>query len=364
LGASQKKSVATTFPRPINVVRRRGATDIMKTVVVTQYGDPKKYVHCIEVPDLGPPAEDEVLFDVVAFPINPADISFCWGRYRLRPELPATPGAECVGRVVEIGSAVRHIAVGDLVINLDRENWTQRRLVKAHRVIAVPAEIDVKQAAMMRINPPTAHLLLSDTVALDRGDWIIQNAANSAVGRLIITFAKERGINTVNVVRRDEARQQLVDLGVDVCVTDSADLAQSVRALTNGAAIKLGIDTVAGSATSRLASCVADGGVVCTYGSVSREDIVLPPAQLVYRGLKFTGFLLGRFLDRKPEAKVAEIYREIFERVARGLRVDIERVYPIEDIGEAIAHPDRTRDSGKILVAPNGLERLRPAEQF
>ncbi|MFM0456130.1 zinc-dependent alcohol dehydrogenase family protein [Paraburkholderia nemoris] len=335
----------------------------MKTVVVTQYGDPEKYVRCIKVPDPDAPGEDEVLFDVLAFPINPADISFCWGRYRLRPELPATPGAECVGRVIAVGSSVCHLAVGDLVINLDRENWTQRRLVKAHRVIAVPAEIEVKQAAMMRINPPTAHLLLSDIVTLERGDWIIQNAANSAVGRLIIAFAKERGINTVNVVRRDEARQQLADIGVDVCVTDSKDLAQSVRALTNGAKIKLGIDTVAGSATSRIASCVEDGGVVCTYGSVSREDIVLPPAHLVYRGLKFTGFLLGRFLDWKSEAQVAAIYREIFERVADGPRVDIERVYPIEDIGEAIAHADRARDAGKILVAPNGLERLLPAEQ-
>lgn len=335
----------------------------MKTVVVTQYGDPEKYVRCIEVPDPGAPGEDEVLFDVVAFPINPADISFCWGRYRLRPELPATPGAECVGRVVAIGRAVRHIAAGDLVINLDRENWTQRRLVKAHRVIVVPAEIDVKQAAMTRINPPTAHLLLSDVVTLNRGDWIIQNAANSAVGRLIIAFAKERGINTVNVVRRDEARQQLADLGVDFCVTDSENLARSVRALTDNAAIKLGIDTVAGSATNRIASCVADGGVVCIYGSVSRENIVLPPAHLVYRGLKFTGFLLGRFLDRKSEANVAGIYREIFARIAHGLRVDIERVYPIEDIGEAIAHADRARDGGKILVAPNGLERLLPARQ-
>jgi NADPH:quinone reductase-like Zn-dependent oxidoreductase len=334
----------------------------MKTVVVTQYGDPKKYVRCIEVPEPGAPGDDEVLFDVVAFPINPADISFCWGRYRLRPELPATPGAECVGRVVAIGRSVRHLAVGDLVINLDRENWTQRRLVKAHRVIAVPAEIDVKQAAMARINPPTAHLLLSDVVTLGRGDWIIQNAANSAVGRLIIAFAKERGINTINVVRRDEARQQLADLGVDVCLTDSADLAQSVRALTNGAAIKLGIDTVAGLATSRIASCVEDGGVVCTYGSVSGEDIVLPPAHLVYRGLKFTGFLLGRFFDQKSDARVAEVYREIFERIAHGLRVDIEKVYPIEDIGEAVAHADRARDAGKILVAPNGLERLLPAE--
>ncbi|WP_181762397.1 MDR family NADPH-dependent oxidoreductase [Pandoraea pnomenusa] len=333
----------------------------MKKVVVAQYGDPQRYVRCIEAPDIAHPGEDEVLFDVLAFPINPADISFCWGRYRLKPELPAVPGAECIGQVVAVGTSVRHISIGDLVINLDRENWTQRRLVKASRVIVVPKEIDVAQAAMMRINPPTAHLLLSDVVKLGRGDWIIQNAANSAVGRMIIAFAKERGINTVNVVRRDEAREQLLGLGVDVCLTDSEDLASSVKVLTNNASIVLGIDAVAGSATNRIASCVADGGVVCTYGSVSRESIVLSPSHVVYRGLTFTGFLLGRFLDKKREDEVAAIYQEIFQRVTQGLRVDIERVYPIENIVEALAHADRARDGGKILVAPHGPDRLNLA---
>lgn len=333
----------------------------MKTVVVAQYGDPQRYVHCIEAPDIVRPGEDEVLFDVLAFPINPADISFCWGRYRLKPELPAVPGAECVGEVVAVGSSVQHISVGDLVINLDRENWTQRRLVKANRIIVLPREIDVAQAAMIRINPPTAHLLLSEVVKLNRGDWIIQNAANSAVGRMIITFAKERGINTVNVVRRDEVREQLLGLGVNVCLTDSEDLASSVKELTNNASIALGIDAVAGSATNRIASCVADGGVVCTYGSVSRESIVLSPAQLVYRGLTFTGFLLGRFLDRKREDDVAAIYQEVSRRIMHGLRVDIERVYSIENINEALAHADRVRDGGKILVAPHGVERINLA---
>src|SRR5204862_7281729 len=106
------------------------------------------------------------------------------------------------GRVTAVGAGVSHVEPGDLVINLQRENWTQRRRVKDDDVIPVPAKLDLRQAAMLRINPPTALLLLTDIVTLKPGDWVIQNGANSAVGRIVIRLARARGINTVNGVRR------------------------------------------------------------------------------------------------------------------------------------------------------------------
>jgi mitochondrial enoyl-[acyl-carrier protein] reductase / trans-2-enoyl-CoA reductase len=90
----------------------------MKKVEITDYGAPEAVAHCIEAPDIGAPGPDEIAFDVLAFPINPADISFCRGNYRLRPPLPATPGAECVGRVVAVGAGVGEIRPGDLVIHM------------------------------------------------------------------------------------------------------------------------------------------------------------------------------------------------------------------------------------------------------
>src|SRR6516164_951846 len=109
----------------------------MKRIDLTAYGAPEAVASCVEVPDVGAPGPGEVVFEVLAFPINPADISFCRGTYRLRPELPATPGAECVGRVVALGAGVTHVKSGDLVINLQRENWTQKRRVKGDDVIGI-----------------------------------------------------------------------------------------------------------------------------------------------------------------------------------------------------------------------------------
>ena len=173
----------------------------MKRVDIRAYGVPEDVASCVEAPDVGMPGPGQVVFDVLAFPINPADIGFCRGGYRLRPPLPATPGAECVGRVTAIGRGVDHVAPGDLVINLQRENWAQRRRVRAEDAIPLPPGMDLKQAAMVRINPPTALLLLADFVTPKPGEWVIQNVANSAVGRLVIMLARRQGLRTLNVVR-------------------------------------------------------------------------------------------------------------------------------------------------------------------
>ena len=296
-----------------------------------------------------------MVFDVLAFPINPADVSFCKGNYRLKPPLPATPGAEGIGRVTAVGAGVSHVRPGDLVINLQRENWTQRRRVKADDVVTAPPAIDLRQGAMLRINPPTALLMLTDIVDLKPGDWVIQNVANSAVGRLVICLARGRGLRTVNVVRRDALFAELQALGADACAVDGPDLAETVKAKTGGAPIRLGLDAVSGRATARLSSCLAEGGVVCNYGSMSGEDPVMSRAALSAGGLTLVGFTLGRALARRALAAVRAIYADLGEQILKGkLSAPVERIYPIEEIKAALTHAQRGERSGKILVAPNG----------
>src|SRR4030095_1206035 len=132
--------------------------------------------------------------------------------------------------------------------------------------------IDIQQAAMLRINPATAQLLLSDIVALKPGDWVIQNVANSAVGRLVIRLARPRRGRTVNVVRRESLFGELKALGADACVVDGPNLPEEVKTHTRGAPIRLGLDAVSGQATLRLSLCVGEGGVVCNYGSMQGAE--------------------------------------------------------------------------------------------
>ena len=325
----------------------------MKQVLLEKYGRPEDGVRCAEVPDVGPPGPGEVVFDVLLFPVNPADISLCRGTYRLKPALPATPGAECVGRVAAVGAGVTGVKPGDLVINQQRENWAQRRRVKADDAIAVPAGIDLQQAAMLRINPPTALLLLTDFVGLKPGDWVMQNVANSAVGRLLIRLARARGVKTLNVVRRESLFAELTALGADACVVDGPGLAEQARGLIGGAPIRLGIDAVAGQATARMAACLAEDGVVVNYGSMSGEDPMMPRYVLSNMGVTLAGFTLGRFLARRSQAEVRAIYADLGGQVMTGaLSAPVEKVYPIEEIRTAVAHAQRGERSGKILVQP------------
>src|SRR5260370_642175 len=237
----------------------------MKKIEITAYGAPEEVARCVDVPDVGAPGPGEIVFDVLAFPINPADVSFCRGSYRLRPPLPATPGAECVGRVAAVGAGVTDVQPGDLVLNMQRENWVQRRRIRGEDAIPLPPGLDPAQAAMLRINPATALLLLEDHVTLRPGDWVIQDVANSAVGRHLIALAKQRGVRTVNVVRRDDVAAELTALGADVVLVDGPDLAAHAHDAVGGAPIRLGIDAVSGPACKRISDSVADGGGVVTY---------------------------------------------------------------------------------------------------
>src|SRR5215831_5896839 len=326
----------------------------MKRIDLTAYGAPEVVASCVEVPEVGGPGPGEVVFDVLAFPINPADVSFCRGSYRLRPPLPATPGAECVGRVTAVGAGVAGVRPGDLVVNMQRENWVQRRRIRSEDAIPIPAGLHLAQAAMLRINPATALLLLEDHVDLKPDDWVIQDVANSAVGRHVIVLAKARGVRTINVVRRDDVTAELRDLGADVVLKDGPDLAERAHAATAGAPIRLGIDAVSGETCRRIADCVADGGVVVSYGSMSGQDPAVSRAALT-RGVTLTGFGLSYGLEKRTNAQVRALYAELAAKVRDGvLKAPIDAFYPIEEIRAALIRAQQGGRNGKVLVLPNG----------
>jgi mitochondrial enoyl-[acyl-carrier protein] reductase / trans-2-enoyl-CoA reductase len=326
----------------------------MKKIEIAAYGVPEEVARCVETPDIRPPGAGEIVFDILAFPINPADLSFCRGTYRLAPALPATPGGECVGRATAIGSGVSGISPGNLVIHLQRENWAQRRCIAAADAMVLPAGIDLKQAAMLRINPATALCLLEDHVALKPGDWVIQDVANSTVGRHVIVLAKQKGVHTINIVRRSDMTAELRDLGADAVLEDSPDLAQRAKAAAGGAPIRLGIDAISGEAFGRIADCLAEGGVAVNYGGLSGEDPKVSRGALG-NGVALMGFNLGRGLARRSREQVRALYADLARQLRDGkLYAPVEATYSIEQITEALTHAQRRGRHGKVLVTPNG----------
>jgi mitochondrial enoyl-[acyl-carrier protein] reductase / trans-2-enoyl-CoA reductase len=327
----------------------------MKQVRFGTFGTPAEVAECVEVQDVGAPGPDEVVIEIEAFPINPADLLTITGGYAVRPKLPATLGAEGVGRISAVGSEVERVAAGDRVINLGRDNWCQRRKVPAAQVLQMPADADVLQLAMLKVNPATALMMLRNHVDLQPGDWVIQDAANSGVGTNLIRLAKADGIRTVNVVRRESLIAPLEAIGADLVVVDGEDLAERVREGTGGAPIRLAIDAIGGEIVLRLADCLAEGGTVVNYGLLSGRPCMLGAHHTIFKGITLTGFWLQKALTAMARPELEKLYADLAARVRSGaLAVEVEATYPIEEIKAALAHARREGRSGKILVLPNG----------
>lgn len=336
----------------------------MKAVLVTRFGPAAEVAEVAEVPDPAPPGPGEVLLDILAAPINPSDFLVFQGRFGpAPPPLPAAAGGEAVGEVAAVGEGVGNLKIGDriLALHAGRGNWRQRVLAPAAGVRALPAEADPLQLAMLAVNPATALHMLTRYVTLSPGEWLIQNAGNSAVGHCVIWLARRSGLRTISVVRRADQVDPLLATGGDIVLVDGPDLPERVAAAIADKPIRLAIDAVAGTATARLARCLAPRGTLVVYGLLSSPDCTIPASELVFRDIAVRGYWFTPWFERAAPDERAELYAELGPLVVDGtIRVAIEACYPLERVRDALAHAARPDRSGKILLLPNPhlLQRL------
>ena len=325
----------------------------MKTISAAVYethGNPADVLR-VESQPWPAPAAGEVIVKMRAAPVNPADLNQIEGKYPVRAELPATPGFEGAGVVAEVAPDVTNVAVGALVILPHNVGtWRDAVAVKADALIVVPAGIKPVHAAMLKINPMTAWRLLHDYVSLERGEWLIQNAANSAAGRAVIQIAHELGYKTVNVVRRAELIEELRGEGGDVVLVDSENLRCEVEDAIAGPPIRLGLNAVGGESALRLANCLAPGSTLVTYGAMSLQPLKIPNGLLIFKDLRFRGIWINKWYDNATPAQRMEAFQHLFEMAKRGLlQTKVEKAYPLSEAKMAVAHAARGQRSGKII---------------
>jgi mitochondrial enoyl-[acyl-carrier protein] reductase / trans-2-enoyl-CoA reductase len=322
----------------------------IKAVVYQTHGNPAEVLQ-IETKPWPKPAPDEVVVAMRAAPVNPADLNAIEGKYPARREVPAVPGFEGAGIVVEVGPSVKSLSPGALVIlphNIG--TWREALAVKASELVAVPPEIDPIHAGMLKINPMTAWRLLHDYVDLTRGDWVIQNAANSAAGRAVIQIARELGFKTVNVVRRAELIDELRSEGGDVVLVDGEKLREEVKAATSAAPIRLGLNAVGGDSALRLANCLAFGGRLISFGAMSLQPLKIPTGLLIFKDLRFRGIWINKWYDDATMAERISAFNSLFDMAKRGLlKTKIEKTYRIDEAKAAVAHAAQGKRSGKIV---------------
>lgn len=329
-------------------------SETIKAVVYETHGNPVEVVkiETRSLPEIGP---DEALVRMLAAPVNPADLNAIQGKYPGRPQLPASPGFEGAGMVAEVGTDVKTITTGALVIlPHDIGTWREAVAVKATELIAVPPEIDPVTAAMLKINPLTVWRLLHDYAVLKRGDWLIQNAANSALGHAVIQIAHDLGFKTVNVVRRTEVVEELRRAGGDVVLIDGDNLREEVKNATSGAPIQLGLNAVGGDSALRLANCLTFGGTLVSFGAMSMKPLKIPTGLLIFKDLRFRGIWINKWYDNATMEERMTAFRSLFEMAKRGLlKTPVEKAYRIEEVKAAVEHAGQGKRTGKIIFEFN-----------
>ncbi|MDC0905552.1 zinc-dependent alcohol dehydrogenase family protein [Gammaproteobacteria bacterium] len=303
----------------------------------------------------------EVRVKVLAAPINPSDLLQISGNYGVDPVLPARPGSEGVGRVTELSPEIKSLKVGQLVLLASGSSWTEEIVAPAEGFLPLPnlgpisAEV-IEQLAMSAVNPLTALLMLTSYGDIEEGQWIVQSAANSAVGGYVIQLAKQRGIKTVNIVRREGLADDLMAKGADVVLIDGPDLTAQIAEATDNASIMLALDPVGGDTYGRLANSLGYGGTLVTYGVLSGKPATLDTGKIIFNDTRLRGFWLYKWYQTATMQEMQAAFGQVIPLIANGtLKANIDSRYTVDQIKQAVTRAWEGGRNGKVLIVPNPL---------
>ena len=325
----------------------------MKGIQLTGYGNPTDVVKLVDAPDIGAPGPDEIVINIEAAPVEPSDLYTVAGIYGVLPPLPHFLGIQGVGRVSAVGRNVKHLKEGDRTITpLFTPSWVERVKTNSPWLRSLPNG-DINQLAMLGINPATAYLLLTEFVQLKPGDWVLQNAANSSVGRAVIAIAKARGIKTINFVRRSELVGEIKALGGDVVLVGGEDVSERVADATDKAPVKLALDGVGDSATQEFLKSIIPFGTVVVWSAMSGKPFNISGPPLLFRDQTIRGMWIYNWYKLLSPERITAMYAELVPLVLSGeLSFPIARQFSFEQYRDALEVA--AKYSGKAILTPKG----------
>ncbi|WP_141015057.1 zinc-binding dehydrogenase [Nocardioides sambongensis] len=325
----------------------------MRAVVHQEFGEPSK-VLAVEEVAVPEPGRGEVRLKVLLSPIHNHDLWTIRGSYGFKPDLPARAGTEVVGIVDALGEGVEGLEVGQRVATGGAFGaWAEYVLTKAGGLIPVPDTLSDEIAAQLVAMPFSAISLLA-SLDLEEGDWLVQNAANGAVGRMVAQLAAARGINVVGLVRRAAGVDELAELGIgNVVATDTDDWTDRVAEVTGGAPIKAGVDSVGGRPAGDVLGLLAEGGTLVIFGAMDSPRLDLSSGDVIFKEAVVRGFWASKVIGSMPAQQRRALFGELLQRAGDGsLDLSIERTYTLEEVREAADANFRPGRRGKLLLRP------------
>lgn len=325
----------------------------MRAIIHESFGEPEDVLTVQDRP-LPEPQAGEVRVKTLLAPIHNHDLWTIRGSYGFKPELPARTGTEAVGIVDAVGEGVDGISIGQRVNSGGSFGaWAEYFTAKAAGLIPVPEAIGDEAAAQL-VSMPFSAISLLHFLDLQRGDWLVQNAANGAVGRMVAQLGKARGLNVVGLVRRAAGVQELESQGVgNIVATDTEHWKDEVQAITGGAPIVAGVESLGGGAAGDMLDLLAESGTLVSFGTMESPILKLGAGDLIFKQAVVKGFWGSQVSkDMDPQLKT-ELFGELVQRVVAGeLTLPVESTYSFDDVTDAVRATLGSGRIGKVLLRP------------
>jgi len=316
----------------------------MKAATYTNFGEPADVLEIKDVarPD---PKAGEVLVRTILSPIHNHDLWTIRGTYGYKPELPALGGSEAVGVIEAVGDGVDAAMIGKRIVNAGKiGTWAD--------YFTAPAAGVAAGAQLLAM--PFSALALLEFLNVKAGDWVVQTAANGAVGKIFADLARARGIRTVNLVRRAEAVAELEALGMEnVLSTGQAGWQKRAREIVGKDGAQAAIDSVGGSIAADLADLLGVNGLLVVFGTATGVPLEPRAGSMITNHLTVKGFWGSRVISEMPAEEKTRLITELVTLAARGkLHLPSGGEFSLDNVVDAVKASLTPGRSGKILIRP------------
>lgn len=323
----------------------------MRAITHNTFGDPADVLQVTEkkIPTPGP---GQVRIRVTLATIHNHDLWTVKGSYGFVPDLPAAAGTEAVGIVDALGEGVEGLQVGQRVASGTSFGiWAEYALVDASGLIPVPEQLSDESAAQLVAMPFSAISLL-DFLDMKPGEWLIQNSANGAVGRMLAQLAESRGIHVVGLVRRDAGVQELAAQNISgVVSTETPGWEKQVEEITGGASIAVALDSVGGSSAADLVKLLGEGGTLVSFGAMGNPIMEIPSGPVIFKHITVKGFWGSKVSREMPAEKKTQLFGELIARILDGtLTLPVDSTFDAANIVSAVRASSEPGRAGKVLI--------------
>jgi len=321
----------------------------MKAVRLNEFGG----VDVLKVEDVPEPTPrpHHVLIKVDSAGVNYADILRRGGNYP-GPGLPSSMGLEAAGTVMEVGSDVTEISVGQKVMGMGPGGQAEYVAINGNLVFPYPDSLDPVVAGGMPIVFLTSYHILTSRGNMQSGDTVLVQAGASGVGTVLIQLAKAWGAKVIATASTQDKLDLCKSLGADITINyTETDFEEVVNEETGGNGVELVAECVGGETLEKSVRCVASYGRLVSYGNASQTPANIPASDFTTANRSIIGFSIGRSPVGSLDHKGA--MAELFPLIEQGkAKLIVDRILPLSDVAKAHEHLASRGARGKVILTP------------